>query len=395
MKTYVLECFQYSEQDTALFLAKELKRVCTEWNVHDKISAVITDSTDNITSAIKIIGWKLLPCFAHNLDSIVQNALTEIRNIQNKIKTVIEYFQKSPEAIQRLKQVQSQMDLESLTLKQDMINKWCTTYDMFDSVLKVKDALLSTLTTYYPHVNFTNDDVTVLKEVCEILKVFKHITEEMISEKDVMASKIILFVNALRKICSQFVTSDNSPEVVSLVEKLSESINKNFKDVETNNVYTEATLLDPRFKKYGFSDKKHFEAAKKSVVAAIVKNIPPPANTPEKERRNNGNSIWDFFDTCVAEMNNNSNPTTAALAEVDKYLDEPLLPRQSNPLIWWEERKAVYPRLYEYTKKRLCVVGTSVPSEYLFSKSGQAVIEKRNRLKGQKVSQIIFLNANI
>jgi hypothetical protein len=42
---------------------------------------------------------------------------------------------------------------------------------------------------------------------------------------------------------------------------------------------------------------------------------------------------------------------------------EPKLPRTSDLQSWWNEKKALYPRLYTVMKKRLCVVATSVPCE--------------------------------
>lgn len=85
----------------------------------------------------------------------------------------------------------------------------------------------------------------------------------------------------------------------------------------------------------------------------------------------------------------------AGTIEVDKYLNEPLISRTENPLVWWSERKKIYPRLYEIVKTRLCIIATSVPCERIFSKAGQVLTERRSRLKENKVSQILFLNQNM
>lgn len=45
-------------------------------------------------------------------------------------------------------------------------------------------------------------------------------------------------------------------------------------------------------------------------------------------------------------------------------------------------------------KRRLCIVATSVPSERIFSKSGQIINEKRTRLGHKRVSELVFLNFN-
>ncbi|XP_042612029.1 uncharacterized protein LOC109069099 [Cyprinus carpio] len=81
--------------------------------------------------------------------------------------------------------------------------------------------------------------------------------------------------------------------------------------------------------------------------------------------------------------------------EVQAYLEEPLLPTHEDPLKWWESRAPVYPRLSKLMAKKLCVVATSVPSERIFSKTGQIISERRSRLKPKKVRALVFFNANL
>lgn len=52
-----------------------------------------------------------------------------------------------------------------------------------------------------------------------------------------------------------------------------------------------------------------------------------------------------------------------------------------------------YPNLYEIAIKYLSIVGTSVPSERLFSKAGNILTEKRSRLSGTRLSKLIFLSS--
>jgi hypothetical protein len=57
---------------------------------------------------------------------------------------------------------------------------------------------MSTVTINYPVIeNITNEEVIVLGQVCELLKVFKDCAEEISSEKEVSASKIILLSSSI------------------------------------------------------------------------------------------------------------------------------------------------------------------------------------------------------
>jgi len=72
MKSCLLECCKYSERHTAENLKDELKRVVADWGLTGKVCAIVTDNAANVTSAVRLTGWRHLPCFAHTLNLIVQ-----------------------------------------------------------------------------------------------------------------------------------------------------------------------------------------------------------------------------------------------------------------------------------------------------------------------------------
>lgn len=92
------------------------------------------------------------------------------------------------------------------------------------------------------------------------------------------------------------------------------------------------------------------------------------------------NLVWQDFVNSV-KVTSKINPAAAAEAEMRMYLEEPIINRKSDPLLWWKNREILYPTLSRLAKKYLCVVATSVPSKRVFSKAGQIITERRNRLK--------------
>jgi len=72
------------------------------------------------------------------------------------------------------------------------------------------------------------------------------------------------------------------------------------------------------------------------------------------------NSIWQEFDAGVENVVQSLNPTASIIVEVDKYLQEPPIPRTQDPLKWWDNNRQIYPTLYIKMKKRLCIQATSV-----------------------------------
>jgi len=86
--------------------------------------------------------------------------------------------------------------------------------------------------------------------------------------------------------------------------------------------------------------------------------------------------------------------TSKAIIEVNRYIDDNILPRTSDSFSWWRDNSYNYSNLSTIIIEKCCVVGSSVPCERVFSKAGFVISERRNRLKPNKVNQILFLNHN-
>ena len=84
-----------------------------------------------------------------------------------------------------------------------------------------------------------------------------------------------------------------------------------------------------------------------------------------------------------------------AQEEVKKYREVPDIPLSENPLQWWKMHAEEYPLLARQAKRYLCVPGTSVPSERVFSTAGDIVTAKRSCLTSQHVDQLLFLHKNL
>jgi len=74
-------------------------------------------------------------------------------------------------------------------------------------------------------------------------------------------------------------------------------------------------------------------------------------------------------------------------------LAKPVVEITAEPLNVWEIMKTMYPNLYEIARQKLSIVATSVPSERLFSKTGNIISKKRNRLTGKRLSKLVFMSS--
>ena len=227
---------------------------------------------------------------------------------------------------------------------------------------------------------------------------------------------MILFAGSLIKFCDTLqrenATTPNrlAEPVQSMLQTIHGSLIRRFTNIENNATLADATILDPRFKKRGFTSTNAADDAIKRLTtmsASLMTNAaqqdsphPGPAATVNVHQTQDNqlrpvSLLWKDFDEKVVTLVTAQNPASAAILELRRYNDEGILARTEDPISWWRERSSVYPTLVRLMKKRLCIVATSVPCERIFSKTGQTITDRRSRLKPVNVQKVTFLNVNL
>ncbi|KAJ8896759.1 hypothetical protein PR048_002104 [Dryococelus australis] len=257
-----------------------------------------------------------------------------------------------------------------------------STYDMVSGIIIIKVAVISTLAIVNPELNvLTIIEWDILQRAAEVLHIFSEVTTEINAENSV----------------SQATSTRGSKKVCI---KLTKQLKKCLKDCESNELYAQTILLDPRFKKFGFTDNAKYEAAYTQLEKKVCPIRGPAAKTNTEllqeivaTASHSQSSLWKSSDMTVQKLIP-CDPTAVAavIVETDKYMQEPL--RLEYPLEWWRHRKYLYPCLYELVQRRSCIIPMSVLCERIFSKAGQTITE-RNCLSSSKTSKLLFLHSNM
>ncbi|KAK7162496.1 hypothetical protein R3I93_006724 [Phoxinus phoxinus] len=327
----------------------------------------------------------------------------------DKVKAAVEYFHMSTVGAEKLKSTQRQMGMPELRPEQDCPTRWNSTFYMLKRFLESKDAIISTLAIVSAPVDpLTQEEWEVVEEVCRVLEPFEQVTVEISGESYVTASKMILLCKGLQRITANRQREANvtTGQVIELMDTLCSSMDRKFHKMEYNHVLSETAALDPRFKKLAFSDARAIDEALQRITSAAGRDS-PSSQTPGQQEAEGAegaeapavvpqtSAVWMLFDEKATGNAARRNPSADAIMEVRSYLEEPLLQRSADPLSWWKNKASIYPRLTKVMTGRLCIVATSVPSERVFSKTGQIITERRNRISPSKVRQLAFLNANL
>ena len=397
LETYVIETAKFAGSHTACAIANRLDEIFLTWDIQHKVAAVVTDNAANMTAAVKQL---FLPtdnifCFAHTLNLVVKHALdnvTEISVLREKCRRIVTYFKSSSLATDKLNEVQTMLGLPKYKLKSEVATRWNATYEMFDRLLKLKSPIITTLSSLKTNFEkLTECEWDTLPRIIQILQPFFLVTEEISAEKYVSISKIILFKKRLI-IFTDMCQDEGVTGILSAELRL--QLNKYIHNYETNERYSIPALLDPRFRDLSFDNQILVNEIRKQIIniANPLEVVGHPTVSYEAVRvPEEASSFWATFDTQVLTKNTIA-CTSGVSAELSNYMKEPYLPRHENPLSYWKTNSVKYPILATLAKEYICIMATSVPSERVFSKTGEIISKKRNRLKDNIVNKILFLN---
>lgn len=405
----VLATKEIYEAHTGRNIATAIQSVFDEWKIDEKIVTVVSDNGANMKNAVNEHLHKYHhPCVAHTLNLSVNEAINKndrFKNLLTKCRNIVRYFKHSDFACRKLKELQEQMGLPVLKIKQDVTTRWNSTLVMIERLLKIKDPLTVTLV-HLPKApaSLEAEEWDILSDCVSILKPFELMTVDLSGEKYPTMSLIIPLVRGLQYTIRHKATQTDTGNL--LQHTLLDVVARRLGTFETNKMAAKATFLDPRLKKVAFGLEVNANTAQKYIAEELTHelqtqnpiqeseemfNSASPVSVVSKEKEEN--CLWAFFDEKIAKRKTTITPATTGTLILKQYLELPYLQRSKNPLEFWKKHKNIFPELYKMQLKYLCIPGTSVPSERVFSKTGQLTSARRNRLSSKNLDKIVFLNS--
>lgn len=396
----VLATREMIKTHTGANIASSISDILIEWGILDKIVTIVSDNGSNIKNAINEHLHKYHhPCVAHTLNLIVNDVITsneELLNVIKKCRALVGHFKHSVFASTKLKEIQNQMNLPDLKVKQDVPTRWNSSLLMLERLIQIK-APLSAAITFLPRApNFlTALEWELISDCLPLLKPFEIMTVELSGENYPTLSIVIPLIRGLQYTLRNKTTTTTAGDL--LKKTAIDVIARRLGILECNKIVAKATFLDPRFKKAGFGLMDNANNTEKWITDEINSIM---RNTREEETSNmpineEPNLLWEHFDNKVSQIRTTVSTGISASLLIRQYLEMPYLNRSKNPLDFWKQHKNTFPELYTLQLKYLCVPATSVPSERVFSKSGQITNDRRNRLHPKNLDYIVFLNSNL
>lgn len=405
LKHRVLGCESFSESHTSANLASAIRNILVEWDLENKVLIFISDNAANIKKAIKEeLRQKHFGCYAHTINLIAQNSIKQASEILNKVKTVVAYFRRSSAAMGKFFDQQRLLKIEpTKRLVQDVVTRWNSTFYMVERFVELEEPIRTTMALIEHDLPIISvEEWQFMKELVEILRPLEDVTKVMSGQNYVTASSVIILTDGLLDIYRELQNKDYSIISKAVIVAIMDGITSRLGNLESSNSLLITTFLDPRFKNIAFSNDSITERTKKLITSLITGNIKNKTSLSDQaqqesvqvENKATETSIWRSFDKKISVLKPQGSAQSRAIIEFQRYLEEPPISRNEDPLKWWKNNSYNFPHLSAVVKQKFMVVATSVPCERLFSKSSIVLSDRRNSLRSTKVKKILFLNCN-
>ena len=261
-----------------------------------------------------------------------------------------------------------------------------------------------------------SEEWTIIEELIAVLKPFHRATTAMSASSYPTLSMLSpLLYKLIQKVLK--VGEDDTPSGKALKEAILTDLNRRYSSQNQQEMLHTAAFLDPRFKDLDpfvseTERKDVHESVKLEMLDLAVtddnetrpemdtnsqpssfesQDGPPPSKKPKP-----GTESHFYSDLSGAKAaRKQDSGYDRVKSEVERYIQEPLLDLDDDPLDWWKSRQSQYPLMSQLVRKYWSLPATSVRSEEAFSTAGNVLTTKRNRLLPENVDRLVFLHDNM
>lgn len=323
-----------STDHSAQNIANTLQDILNFWNILDKTVCVVTKNSSSMLEACEILKIQNHPCFAHTLNSVVQDGLKleddAMKALIAKCKTIVKFFKQSSITNEKFKNVQE--NFASILLEESH-SRWNSLHFMIERILASQEAINAVLLPIKSApLQLTADEIIILKDIDIILSLFQEASDK-ISGENYVSLVIPLAHGLFRKVhnlSSQLQTSVGE----RMKNTILKSITKRLSTYEQRTVTRVATILDPRFKKDGFQLNTNAEKAAIFLQHELMNltNREPSINLDLESNTKTQDSLLDFLYQPVIRKQKNEKFDASFIKR--QYLETPLAPLKMDPFLW-------------------------------------------------------------
>ena len=409
LQSKCLQTLEVPQDHDAASLKDVLSSMFSDWKITDKVCGGISDNGSNIVNSFTLLNIDHYPCIAHTLQLAVNKGLkvARVQRIIARCKAIVSHFKRSTKETYKLREKQELLKLPQHMLVQDCVTRWGSTLSMLQRLIEQQTAISAVLVEGKDrHLMLEIGDWEVVEMLVELLKPFQQATTVMGAVRYPTLSTVMpLLYKLLTKTLK--ITQGDSATSKAVKQEIKKDLDDRYHKPAVERIINMATFLDPRYKELPFLD----SYSKREIVDMVEEELISLESDSTNQELRTEEVVDDDLDPPVSKkkkgpiskligdlfegQNSSGSSTCKASKELELYrAEQPVKDLDSDPLTWWKSRQSVYPLLCQLVKAVHCFVATSVPSERLFSSSGNIISSSRSRLTPEHADQLIFLFEN-
>jgi hypothetical protein len=340
-----------------------------------------------------------------------QAAVAAILHIARKIVAKVRKSTHLWEVLERFQSVQELKPVKKLVL--DVCTRWNSTHHMVRRLIQLRSAVdpLCTSQPKLEKLNLVLDDFDWewLGKLDSILSIFSKPTEVISGESYPTLSQQLphywKLAMQLRNLQDKFLPGavDHNDTAYEACEAAWKKLNKYHIKTDSFTAPRIATILDPRLKletleRQGWKPSEVRGA--RSVLERMLKEYYPAETSSQLDdtQAPEEPGVPDPEDLLIFGSQEAVPPAPGARSstplwkvELQRYLAAPKAPFSADILKWWDFHELEYPHLAKVARDYAGIPGSSVPSEHVFSRAGDLITKKRNRLAPETADSIMCL----
>jgi hypothetical protein len=347
------------------------------------------------------VNFNVIKCGAHTIALVVNAGLKKFKTIIDKVRAFVVEVRKSSKKEQELSSFAKNLQIKYRKLIRDVKTRWNRTYSMLEAFLANKAIIVSIISVNnnFTNLDLTDDEWKKIQLFCDFLRPFFQFTEEMSGSNYPTFGSLLFLLDYLLEHLT--TTIDNSSEVPQWIKEVAKIMKEKFDSLSIN-LYNStaylALMLDPRYKTQILPNHANIDEMKQMLLEkySSYQNI-EQSSTNENENETSESLVGNkrkssgILSQMIQKKIRSNN--LQSRNEIIEYLAIPVEPLNINPCEWWKHHRTQYPFLEKMARDYICIPATSVLSEQAFSKSGDLINKKRNRLGDHAIEACMCLNS--
>ncbi|XP_063219365.1 zinc finger BED domain-containing protein 4-like [Bacillus rossius redtenbacheri] len=256
---------------TAVNIADNLLHIFEDWEIGNKVCAVVTDNASNMKCAVRDhLKRPNIPCLAHSVQLVLKDGLLNqrpVRELLAAFRSIVGHFSHSTAAKKILVDAQKKVNEPQHVLIQDIATRWDSTLQMLRRLVEQRLSITVALQNCSKfRCQITAENWLLAEQLVDLLTYFEDVTKTVSSEKACVADAIPL-VNSLNHMLEMKIMEVKAVKgaTKSFATDLKHSLGSRLGELEKTEIFLVATMLDPRYKHHPFQNPDSIETVKNSL----------------------------------------------------------------------------------------------------------------------------------